>query len=85
MGRNILDATIRFLPEEFTCPNVNRKINFSMATTPFHARIVSATVLGSLCVRGELESMTTATVQIFSTTSGMKSIPMGHHGRKGFA
>jgi predicted dehydrogenase len=79
---HVLDATC-FLLGEFAFLNANAKANFPMVTTPFHAGLLSVTAFDSLSVHGELESGTTATFQIFSTTSGMNSLTWVITGERG--
>jgi predicted dehydrogenase len=63
-----------FLLGEFAFLNANAKVNFPVVTTPFHTDHVSQTAFDSLSIHGELESGTTATFQMLSTTSGANSL-----------
>ncbi|RDW56676.1 galactose metabolism regulatory protein GAL80 [Coleophoma cylindrospora] len=79
---HVLDAMC-FLLGEFAFLTANAKVNFPEVTTPFHDGPVSVTAFDSLSIHGELESGTTATFQIFSTTSGMNSFTWIITGEKG--
>jgi len=63
-----------FLLGEFAFLNAIAKVNFPTISTPFHTGPLSQTAFDSISIHGELDSGTTVTFRMFSTTSGVNSL-----------